>query len=178
MQSGDFRRVMSRFAAGVTVVTMTSAEEVPVGFTATAFCSLSLDPPLALVCVIKGRYAHRVLAEVPAFAVNILAADQQHVAYRFADPRVKDRFSGVPVRIGPYGLPLLAGSIGGVILERVDAHDAGDHTIFIGRARAVWDNNRPPLLHFSGRFNRLVEPPTRPSEEEQAMSDFLVGSPW
>lgn len=169
---------MSRFSAGVTVVTALDDAGTPIGFTATAFCSLSLEPPLVLVCVVQGRYAHAVLNQAPAFAVNILAADQQLLAHRFADPRVRDRFDGVVTRTAAYGLPLLEGSIAGTVCERHASFDAGDHTIFVGRAREIWDNDRPPLLHCSGRFERLAERPARRTPEERELSDFLVGSPW
>lgn len=168
---------MSRFAAGVTVVTATDGT-ARIGFTATAFCSLSLDPPLALVCVTKNRFAHQVLSETPAFAVNILAADQQHLAYRFADPKITDRFAGVPTRSAAYGLPLLEGSIAGVVCEKHSDFEAGDHSVFVGQARDLWDNERSPLLHYSGRFNKLRDSRKTATAEERMMSDFLVGSPW
>lgn len=94
MDEVEFRQVMSCFAAGVTVVSALSPDDVQIGFTATAFCSVSLEPPLALVCVQKGRYADHVLAGASQFAVSVLAVDQQAIALRFADPRI-DRKSVV-----------------------------------------------------------------------------------
>ena len=178
MNATDFRRVMSRFAAGVTVITARDGAGSDIGFTATAFCSLSLRPPLALVCATQGRYAHQVLAEAPAFAVNILAADQNHLAYRFADPKIENRFAGVVTRSGDFGLRLLEGSVAGVVCESHSSFAAGDHTIYVGEGCQIWDNERPPLLHYSGRFNELAPRPDRRSDAEQEIGDFLVGSPW
>jgi flavin reductase (DIM6/NTAB) family NADH-FMN oxidoreductase RutF len=176
--SNAFRKVMSRFAAGVTVVTVLDEARTPIGFTVTAFSSLSLDPPLVLICGTTGRYAHSVLSQAPAFAVNFLAADQQHIAQRFADPRIRDRFSGVPTRPGPYGLPLLEGSLAGVVCERHSQFEAGDHTVFVGQVCQLWDADRAPLLHYSGNFNRIAQGSELAAAGRQTTSDFLVGHPW
>ncbi|MCW3002881.1 MAG: flavin reductase domain protein FMN-binding protein [Conexibacter sp.] len=174
----EYRSVMSRFAAGVTVISVLDPAGAPIGFTATAFCSVSLDPPLALVCVNSGSYAERVMGEASAFAVSVLRSDQDWIALRFADPAVRDRFAGVTTRRGGHGLPVISGSIGGVVCERVFNYEGGDHVIFVGRASESWATDGEPLLHFRGAFNELAHTDQRPSPAELRMSDWLVGAAW
>ena len=173
-----FRRVMSRFAAGVTIITSVDEDGEWLGFTATAFSSLSLDPPLVLVCVTKGTRAHKVLEESPAFGVSILAVQQEELALRFANPRIADRFAGVPTRVGHGGVPFPLGTLAAVECDRFSLLDGGDHVVVVGRVREAVEADRPPLLHYQGAFNRVADPDPAPSATERQMGHWLVGLPW
>ena len=143
------KRTFGAYPTGVTVVT-TLHRGVPLGFTANSFTSVSLDPPLVLVC--HGSYAtsHAAFRDATGFAVNILAADQEALAKRFAS-RVEDRFAGIGWCDGEGG-PILDGSAAWLDCAMHDAHPAGDHTILIGRVLAHEDAGTDPLLYARGRF--------------------------
>ncbi|MCX8072923.1 MAG: flavin reductase family protein [Candidatus Binatia bacterium] len=148
----EFRRWLGSFAAGVTVVTTRSPAGMPYGLTVTAFTSVSLDPPLVLVCVDKKSESHPHFLASRVFAVNFLAAEQEELSRRFAVSG-GDKFQGVTFSFGRTGAPLLAGALGFVESEVEQEVDAGDHTIFIGRVVAghCVDDKRP-LLYFRGRY--------------------------
>lgn len=170
---GNFRSALSRFAAGVTVITTRTEDGEWAGFTATAFSSVSLEPPLVLVCVSAGGRSDQALVRSDGFGVNVLRNDMAAVAERFAT-RCADRFAGIEVREGPLGVPLLKGSIATLTCKRHARHDAGDHGIFLGRVVEVAWNDGPPLLHFRGAFGELAEErvPVR------ALHDWMVGAAW
>lgn len=171
----DFRRALSHFAAGVTVVTTATPAGRRLGFTATAFSSLSLDPPLALVCAGKGKLSHAALTEGEGFAVNILSSHQEDLARRFADPRVADRFAGLEFSIGALGCPLLAETVAGLECRRSAVFDGGDHSIFVGEVTDLWHTDAAPLVHFAGRFSQLQDQSANGADHR---ADWLVGAPW
>ncbi|MBI4362583.1 MAG: flavin reductase family protein [Euryarchaeota archaeon] len=155
--SQDFRRAMGAFATGVTVVT-TRLEGKPHGFTANSFTSLSLEPPLVLVCVDKKTTAHPMLTRSRIFAVNILAADQEEVSRKFADKAQEaTRFDGLRTATGVTGAPLIEGSLAYADCRVVAVHDGGDHSIFVGLVEdlATWQD-KPPLLFHKGRYRGLA----------------------
>jgi flavin reductase (DIM6/NTAB) family NADH-FMN oxidoreductase RutF len=169
----DFRQALSRFAAGVTVITTGTEAGEWAGFTATAFSSVSLEPPLVLFCVSAGGRSDQALRRSDGFGVNVLRNDMAAVAERFATPGA-DRFAGINVREGPLGVPLLNGAIATLTCRRHARHDAGDHGIFIGHVvEASWSQGAP-LLHFRGAFGELAEEriPGR------ALHDWMVGAAW
>lgn len=151
----ELRTVMRRFATGVTVVT-TAGHDGPSGMTANAVTSVSLDPPLVLVCVQAGSGTAERIRAGGTFAVSILAADQQAVAERFADPsrRAGDaQFRGIATALGTTGLPLVVGALGWIECLVHAVHGGGDHLIVVGRVVAV--AARPggdALLFHDGRF--------------------------
>ncbi|MGW4079665.1 flavin reductase family protein [Streptomyces asiaticus] len=153
------REVMSRFATGVTVITV--GREHLHAMTANAFSSVSLDPPSVLCSVGHGAVMHQALTSAGRFAVNILGAEQEDVARHFAD---KNRtlgaaqFDGVAWRPGEHtGAPLLAGSLAWMECELTAAHSFGDHTIFIGTVlEAARDVEGHGLLFVNGRFGRAA----------------------
>ncbi|MCK8647135.1 flavin reductase family protein [Mycobacterium colombiense] len=149
--SESMRRTLGRFMTGVTVVTAITQEGQPAGCTVSAFSSLSLDPPLVLVCVNQGRNMHHVLETAPGFAVNILRADQRDVALSFAHIRV-DRFAGLHAVAGRHRAPLLDGAIAHVECDRYAVLEGGDHRIVVGRVRRLAAYDGEPLLYASGRF--------------------------
>lgn len=151
------RQVFGAFATGVTVVTTGGA--APHGMTANSFASVSLDPPLVLVCIDREAVMHRALGTAGAFGVSILAARQEGVARHFADrhrPLGMTQFDDVRWAPGPHtGAPMIDGAIAHVECEVWRTHDGGDHTIFIGRVLSL-DGRADPdaLLFVQGRFRR------------------------
>jgi len=150
----DFRRVLGHFATGVTIVTTTDTEGHPTGLTASAFTSVSLDPPLILICVSHKSQSYPSLLERGRFAVNFLSATQEDASRRFATSRL-DKFDGVSYRMGELGLPILTESLAHVECVTANKHVEGDHTIFIGRVEACAANDGDPLLYFYGKYGRF-----------------------
>ena len=149
-----FRRVLGHFAAGVTIVTTVEDDGKPCGLTATAFTSVSLEPPLVLVCVDKRSDSHPHLHRSRVFAVNFLAVDHEHLSRRFAVSG-GDKFDGLVVRHGTTGAPLLTDALGYLECRTVDVIDAGDHTIFLGQVEAADAREGEPLLYFRGDYRRI-----------------------
>ena len=154
----DFRKVLGHFASGVTVLTTCDADTRPTGLTASAFSSVSLDPPLVLICVDHKSQSYPAIKERGCFAVNILSVEQQAISRKFASSRL-DKFEGVPHVISDLGLPLIEGAIAQLECTTVSAHVAGDHTIFVGRVEAARAVGEHPLLYFRGKYQRLATPP-------------------
>jgi flavin reductase (DIM6/NTAB) family NADH-FMN oxidoreductase RutF len=146
-----FRRVMSRFATGVTVVTARDGGHVR-GMTANAFMSGSLEPPLLVVSVAKRAHMHACLAAAERFGVNILAETQEDVSEHFAgrpNPRLSPGFEE------RCGAPLLRDACARMAAETAVRHDCGDHTIFIGHILHMEADDRAPLLYYAGRYRGL-----------------------
>jgi flavin reductase (DIM6/NTAB) family NADH-FMN oxidoreductase RutF len=153
----EFRQALSRFASGVTVVTTKGEDGRPRGLTVSAFSSLSLDPPLVLICIDKRSSLHPHLKEGRGFAVSILAEDQEAISRRFASKDLQDRFNGIKIREGVMGLPLIEGAIAHIECLIVGSFPGGDHTIFIGQVEATAVEEGRPLAYFRGNYAR-VEP--------------------
>jgi flavin reductase (DIM6/NTAB) family NADH-FMN oxidoreductase RutF len=153
----DFRRVLGHFATGVTVVTTCDADKRPTGLTASAFSSVSLDPPLVLICVDHKSQSYPALKERRCFAINILGADQQAISRRCASSRL-DKFDEVPHAISDLGLPLVEGALAHLECTTVSMHVEGDHTIFVGRVERARVGAGEPLLYFRGQYDRLANP--------------------
>ncbi len=146
-----FRQVMGSFAAGVTVVTTFGAEGQPVGLTATAFSSVSLLPPLALVCIDKKAESYLHFASAGIFAVNFLARGQEDVSQRFATSG-GDKFRGIEWQAGALGAPLLTGTVGRLECRIVHAYDGGDHTIYVGEIDSASVSDGEPLVYFRSAY--------------------------
>jgi flavin reductase (DIM6/NTAB) family NADH-FMN oxidoreductase RutF len=154
----DFRRVMGRFATGVTIVTSRLGDESH-GMTANAVTSVSLDPPLVLVCVDEAADSHDIIERSGSFAVSILGRDQEHLSRVFAVKEGPGAHSldDVPHHVRVTGAPIIDGSVAYLDCRVVDRHQAGDHTIFIGEvvdASPLAD--QPPLLFFEGEYRELA----------------------
>ena len=148
---------MGRFASGVTVVTTVDAEGHPSGITVSAFSSLSLDPPLALVCIDKRAPACAAISASGVFAVNVLADDQQALSQQFAS-RVEDRFSGVAWEAGPAtGCPLLAGTLAAMECRVHEIFPGGDHDIFVGELVATSAAEGRPLAYWLGSYGDVTQ---------------------
>jgi 3-hydroxy-9,10-secoandrosta-1,3,5(10)-triene-9,17-dione monooxygenase reductase component len=151
-----FREAIAHFATGVTVVT-TTFEGRPAGMTASAVCSLSLDPVLLLVCIDNRLPTHHAIEGSRRFAVNVLGEGDQDLAQRFARP-AEDKFAGVELveRSDP---PVLARAIASFVCEVQERVPGGDHSIFVGRVLGCAATpGRRPLLYFRSSFGLLRDP--------------------
>jgi flavin reductase (DIM6/NTAB) family NADH-FMN oxidoreductase RutF len=152
----EFRHTLSHFASGVTVITVCDRDGRPTGLTASAFTSVSLEPPLILVCVDHKAQSYPALVGGKMFAVNILALDQEGVSRRFATTKIENKFEGVPFTLSPLGLPLLDNALAQLECATVNVHLEGDHTIFVGRVESARAGSGVPLVYFRGRYDRLT----------------------
>ena len=164
----DFRRVLGHFCSGVTVITTMDQDGRPAGLTASAFTSVSLNPPLVLVCVAHDAHSYPALAAASHFAVNILAGHHETVSSRFATKPAahpSEKFEGVDFRQSALGLPVLKDSLAELECATVNAYPAGDHTILVGRVEAAesrGDAGLEPLLYYRGKYRRLHDPASNP----------------
>lgn len=154
ISADEFRRALGHFASGVTAVTTLDGDGRPTGLTASAFTSVSLDPPLVLVCVDHKSQSYPSLLERRRFAVNVLGLDQEAVSKRFASTRL-DKFEGVPHRMSEHGVPLIDGALAQLECVTVSTHVEGDHTIFVGRVERAHVGGGEPLIYYRGRYDRL-----------------------
>lgn len=163
------RDAFGSFATGVTVVTTRQRDGNPRGFTANSFSSVSLDPPLLLVCIAKSAHSRDAFVSAKHFAVNILADDQKEVSELFAS-RSPDKFTLAKWHSGPQDMPLLDGAIAGFTCARYRLVDAGDHLVLIGRVLTHRSMGGQPLGYFRGAYfdlsleGKLVDAATRPAE--------------
>ena len=155
VDQAEFRRVMGHFATGVTVITTHDGGGNLAGLTANAVASVSLAPPLVLVCVDKVSESYPSFGASKVFAINILRDDQEAVSRRFAKSG-GDKFTGLGYRTGVTGCPLLNDVIAHLECEVRHAFDAGDHTIYVGEAiETAVDAEREPLLFFRGGYRNI-----------------------
>ena len=150
IDSDLFRAVLGRFASGITVVTTRDAAGTPHGMTVSAFSSLSLDPPLILVCVANDATMAPVLASAETFAVNVLSAGQEAVSRRFASK--DDRFVGIGFHDGRLGAPVLEDVHASLECRIVARHPAGDHVIVVGQVEDAAAHEGKPLLYYRGGY--------------------------
>ncbi|WP_265569416.1 flavin reductase family protein [Sphingomicrobium nitratireducens] len=149
------RDALGCFATGVTVVTCIDGDGQPVGLTANSFTSVSLDPPLLLVCVAKAAASASPLSSAEHFAVNVLQTEQRPASITFST-RVEDRFGQTDWEEGEFGAPVLMDSLSVFECARHAMHDAGDHFILVGKVKkATFEAGLDPLLYFRGRYRRL-----------------------
>ena len=147
----EYRRVLGRFATGVTIMTARAPGGIQVGVTANSFNTVSLDPPLILWSLALRAPSLPVFRSQEHFAVNILAADQRDLALRFARPS-DDKFAGVPVRSGIGGVPLIEGAMAHVECQVAHLYPGGDHEIIVGRVLRMEGSDLPPLIFHCGKF--------------------------
>ncbi len=156
VSSEEFRHALGRFASGVTVVTVADERGEATGLTVSAFSSVSLNPPLVLVCIDNRSTSIPVIESVGSFAVNVLTKDQAHLSNRFASRDV-NKFDGVAWSKGSLGMPLLSGALAQLECTLAKTVDAGDHTLFIGQVEATnVEDSEQPLLYFNGNYGNFV----------------------
>jgi flavin reductase (DIM6/NTAB) family NADH-FMN oxidoreductase RutF len=161
-----FRETLSRFASGVVVVAA-HASEGPVGITASAFSSVSLDPPLVLVCVGHQASAYKRLVEAPFFGISVLSRAQESVAAR----RGANRFAGIAFE-PHWRVPLIAGAVAHIECSPHALYEAGDHTILVGRVLRTSVAAGAPLLHFNHRYGDFAH--RAPDRDERDSLAALV----
>lgn len=160
----EFRRVMGRFATGVTVVTTVERDTVH-GMTANGFLSVSLRPPLVLVSLGRCRM-NEMLPRSGRYGVSVLSHDQQHFAAHFA---AQKQSPVDPTFSWQGGLPLLEGALAHLVCRVVDVHRAGDHVLWIGEVEYIDHRDDEPLLFYSGRFGTIGEISARSSAATEQM---------
>jgi len=152
----ELRRVMGHFPTGVTVVTTISKAGKLYGLTANSFTSVSLVPPLLLVCVDKRAESYPCFEESKCFTVNFLAEDQEDLSRRFATTGV-DKFEGVGYRMGANQAPILNGVLAYLECKVVGAYEGGDHTIYVGEIEQADTREAKPLLFYRGGYRSLAD---------------------
>jgi flavin reductase (DIM6/NTAB) family NADH-FMN oxidoreductase RutF len=149
------RRTIGRFATGVAVVTTVDGDE-PHGMTVNSLTSVSLEPPLLLVCLTTGARTTDAVVGAGRFAVNILGARQEEIAMRFAR-RGEDHFAGLPLTYGEQGVPIVPDALAHLECTVERHFEAGDHTVVFGHVPHVADRAGAPLAFLGGRFGDLTD---------------------
>ena len=153
IDDAQFKHALSHFASGVTIVT-TEHGGTDYGLTVASFASLSLSPPLVLVCISKSSSSHEPIVESGKFGVSILGSDQESVSGRFAS-RGGDKFAGLDVRRGTLGVPLVGNALATLECRVKDQVVGGDHSIFIGEVVDTQTREGAPLLYFRAAYREM-----------------------
>lgn len=149
----EFRAVLGRFASGVTVLTVRHGD-TDHGMTVSAFCSVSLDPPLVLACVDQAADMAAVIGRATHFGVSILAEGQEALSRRFAELPA-GRFDGIGYRRADSGVVLLDDALAHLECRRVASHEAGDHVIHVGEVEVASCRQDRPLLYYRGGYAQM-----------------------
>jgi flavin reductase ActVB len=151
----NFKDAMAAFPSGVTIVTTVAPDGTPVGFTASAFSSLSLDPPLVLICLDRKAECYDAFDRAKTFAVSILARGQGDTAMKFAT-RGADKFGGAPIERGAVtGNALIKGAIAQLECTMYAKPDGGDHVILVGKVVRASTTAVEPLMFYSRKFGHF-----------------------
>jgi flavin reductase (DIM6/NTAB) family NADH-FMN oxidoreductase RutF len=153
--SQDFRRALSRFATGVAIVTARGAGSVPVGMTCNSFTSLSLEPALVQWSIANSSRSYASICVATHFAIHVLKAPQRELCHQFS-ARDTDRFANVALETGLHDLPLLQNCHARFECEVYARHEAGDHTIIVGRVLRLSQSEGEPLIFYGGALLRAV----------------------
>ena len=151
----DLRNAMGLFATGVTIITTKDATGKPFGLTANAFSSLSLDPPMLLICVDKGVDCYTCFEESKVFAVNFLSLAQEELSTRFATKGI-EKFAGLAYSLGELGVALLDGALAHFECTLAHGYEGGDHTIYVGEVQKLVTSPGDPLLFYQGKYRSLA----------------------
>lgn len=152
--SGEYRRACGRFATGVTIASVLDGEGTPRGLTVSSFTSVSLHPPLILICLGHKVSAIDAFRASAHFGINVLADHQRDLSERFAR-QGHDRFGSLEWRRGETGVPLLAGVLAAVECAVEQRFTSGDHDIFVGRVVRAHVAEGAPLVYYASRYRRL-----------------------
>ena len=148
----EYRRAWSRFATGVTIITTIEPDGTVHGMTANGVTSVSLDPPMALVCVGHNRNTYGLIKSTGRYGMSVLAASQEHVASHFTLPP-ESRPETNSIRFAELGKsPVVEGAIAAMDCRVVSAYESGDHTIFVAEVESVRTGDGPPLVWYEGGF--------------------------
>ncbi len=154
LNPAEFRKACGAFATGVAVAAVMGRDGKPHGLTVNSFTSVSLEPPLVLVCIGHKAATHGPFSSASAFTVNILSEEQRDLSARFASSH-PNRFEGVDWYEGELGAPVLNGALAVLECEMRERMEAGDHTIFLGLVRRAGVRDGAPLVYFSGKYREL-----------------------
>jgi flavin reductase (DIM6/NTAB) family NADH-FMN oxidoreductase RutF len=149
-----FRSVLGRFATGVTIATARDSAGVDHGMTVSAFSSVSLQPPLVLMCIDHAASMHELLLSYPPVGISILSSEQERHSRHFADTEAKG-FAGVPFIRGETGVVLLEGALAHMECRPIDRFEGGDHTVFIATVEHGVARQGRPLLYYRGGYGQL-----------------------
>ena len=150
--AAEFKAAMRHFPTGVTVVTSLRDGE-PRGVTVTAFASVSIDPPLVLICINREARSYLYISASKVFCVNLLAGDQRRLAERFASRLRENQFEGVAFGTDVTGAAVLRDAVAHFDCEVTEEHHAGSHSIFIGRVLSCASRAGSPLGYYNGDFH-------------------------
>lgn len=156
IEAAEFRRVLGHFVTGVTVLTTRNAAGAPAGLTVNAFASVSLDPPLVLVCVDRSSNTHALIEAAGVFAVNVLPDEQERTSRRFAEEETDRKFDGIAWRDEVTGAPILDDALAWVDCRVHTRCEGGDHTVWIGQVVAGDAREGVPLLFYRGGYGRFT----------------------
>ncbi len=148
----QFKAAMRHFPTGVTVVTSVREGE-PRGVTVSSFASVSVEPPLVLICINREARSYLYISTSKIFCVNVLAGDQQALGERFSGKRREKQFDGVQYHVDVTGAAVLDGCVSHLDCEVVEEHHAGSHSIFIGSVRSCRSRAGSPLGYYNGEFH-------------------------
>jgi flavin reductase (DIM6/NTAB) family NADH-FMN oxidoreductase RutF len=169
----EFRSALGRFATGVTVITAQNHGQTH-GMTANAFVSVSLDPPLVLVSLDNRSYMHRILPGCVRIGISVLKEDQEQLSNHFAGRLVEGLHIGFTTR---EGIPVLDGAIAYFVVQVIDVHPAGDHTLYIGQVEYFEARDDKPLLFYAGKYHQLPGREAKTFQRpENEFSLFSIGS--
>jgi flavin reductase (DIM6/NTAB) family NADH-FMN oxidoreductase RutF len=154
LDAARFRHTMSQLVTGVTVVTAKVSRGRTLGITVSSVTSLSLEPPMLLVCIGRDAVIHDALLEAERFGVNVLAAGQRDLARRFAD-RERQRLEESEYTLSPGGVPVLPGALASIECRRRSRHEGGDHTIVTGILEWAVTGEGRPLCYLRGGYAEL-----------------------
>jgi 3-hydroxy-9,10-secoandrosta-1,3,5(10)-triene-9,17-dione monooxygenase reductase component len=152
--SDHFRRAAGRFATGITIATVVDPQGCPHGLTVNSFTSVSLEPPLVLVCIAHAAVTVESFRTAKYFGINILASDQRDLSDHFAR-KGHDRFATIEWTPGETGVPLLSGVLAALECEVHSTVRAGDHDIFLGEVVCIDVYEKRPLLYWSSAYHAL-----------------------
>ena len=152
----DFKLAMSKFPSGVVIATTINNENKRQGFTASAFSSLSLEPPLILVCLANSADCFNAFSTTNKFAVNILGKEQEDLAMKFATKGI-EKFSDDDFDTGSHGLPIIPDCVASLECDVKNTFDGGDHTILVGEVKFLSVNDVQATIWHQGSFNTLAE---------------------
>jgi flavin reductase (DIM6/NTAB) family NADH-FMN oxidoreductase RutF len=153
-----FRQVLGAFPTGVTIVATRDGRGAPCGMTVNAFTSVSLDPPLVLVCVQHAASSHDPLLESGSFAVSVLSARQAALAAHFSTEPADVRFVEVEWHEGPLGNPVVDGAAAWLACTLEAVHPGGDHSIMVGRVEELGLGAEDALIFYRGTYGRVERP--------------------
>lgn len=152
--SEEFRAALGSFASGVTVVTTKDNEGNLHGLTVSAFCSVSMNPPMILVCIQKTTPSHYAFEESKSFVVNILSDSQADISNQFAFKH-EDKFAGIDYQLGVLDLPVLDNCLANLECRLKHSYDGGDHSIYVGEIEKITLNEGKPLIYWKGDYRDL-----------------------